>query len=489
MSFSLGIAALAVFAIALRPRRLRVHRSATAAAGWVGVVTLLVQNLADLALEVPAVCIALAAVLGALWGDASREHGAPEAASERWPRWMRTAAAVAASLAALALVATASTVGRHDVTGDRAALHAALLGAPGTRAPAGVARAALRSMMVRHPAEPYFALAGGLLAFRERDDDPMRWLQRSIERAPVNGRAHLLLGEVLASRGARQQALLALRHAVRDDADLVHAAATLTARWARSLDEVLTATPEGAEGAPLLATIGGVLGVGSPLGAECDVEALGRVDTLVEPRAREALRRIDEIERDATRSRPDRGALLDAVLQCARILQDLEPSRSTGLTLRARLRAVEGAPGDGAAMLERECNHFEDRQACLRARIEVAAKAAAPEPLDAAAKDLLSAVCVDSSQCAETASWLGGVRARRGELGAALLLLARAARESPNDEQRWLTLAMNAAAAGAHGQALDALERVARLRGGADATLQKQIDTERSATWGPALSP
>ena len=49
--------AFAAFAWAFAPGRLGVRRSAAAAGGWVGVVILLLQNMFDLALEVPAVCI------------------------------------------------------------------------------------------------------------------------------------------------------------------------------------------------------------------------------------------------------------------------------------------------------------------------------------------------------------------------------------------------------------------------------------------------
>jgi hypothetical protein len=43
-----------------------------AAGGWVGVAVVLLQNLVDLALEVPGVCIALVMTLGSLWGDGRR---------------------------------------------------------------------------------------------------------------------------------------------------------------------------------------------------------------------------------------------------------------------------------------------------------------------------------------------------------------------------------------------------------------------------------
>jgi predicted Zn-dependent protease len=104
----------------------------------------------------------------------------------------------------------------------------------------------------------------------------------------------------------------------------------------------------------------------------------------------------------------------------------------------------------------------------------------APAPLDAASKDLLGLACATPLDCANMATWISGLRAGRGEGGMALALLARAAREDPNDETRWLRLADAASSAGAHGEALDALEKVARRRGGADEALKRRIDAERS---------
>ena len=52
---AVALAALGTLAWAFAPRRLGVHRSAIAAGAWCGVVVLLVQNLVDLALEVPGV--------------------------------------------------------------------------------------------------------------------------------------------------------------------------------------------------------------------------------------------------------------------------------------------------------------------------------------------------------------------------------------------------------------------------------------------------
>jgi hypothetical protein len=131
-------------------------------------------------------------------------------------------------------------------------------------------------------------------------------------------------------------------------------------------------------------------------------------------------------------------------------------------------------------LLETSCDLVSDRRPCLQTRVVAAAKIKAPAVLDTASKDLLGLACISSVDCADTATFLAGIRSSRGEGGMALVLLARAAREDPGNDARWLALADAASSAGAHGEALDALEKVARKRGGADPALKKRIDAERS---------
>ena len=92
-----------------------------------------------------------------------------------------------------------------------------------------------------------------------------------------------------------------------------------------------------------------------------------------------------------------------------------------------------------------------------------------------------------SPQCAEIAEWLASVRTARGDSGAALANLERAAREDSGNEARWRQLATAAASTSQHALALQALERVAKLHGGADAELQRRMDDERSLIYGGIL--
>jgi hypothetical protein len=247
-----ALAALGTLAWAFAPRRLGVDRSAIAAGAWCGVAALLLQNLVDLALEVPAVCIAAAAALGSLWGDGrvARSRQGLRGLGPLAPAQARLVApAVAAVGAALGIGAMA--FGTHGITADRQAAHEALE-ASKTEAARGPLRDLLHRAMLRHPAEAYFPLVGAMRAFRTRSESPIPWLQRSLERARPNGRAHLLLAEFLATRGTRGQALLELRFAAEDDPDLCRSAAEMAIRWTSQLDELLATVPEGKSGSRML---------------------------------------------------------------------------------------------------------------------------------------------------------------------------------------------------------------------------------------------
>ncbi|MDI1451160.1 hypothetical protein [Polyangium sp. 6x1] len=111
-----------------------------------------------------------------------------------------------------------------------------------------------------------------------------------------------------------------------------------------------------------------------------------------------------------------------------------------------------------------------------------AADALSVARIDAASKDLLAATCLSASACAEAAGFLARIRENRGDSGSALTLYDRAAREEPT-EARWLALADAASRAGAHAQAVMALERVAQKRGMTE-ELRKRIAEERARVLG-----
>ncbi|HZF48717.1 MAG TPA: O-antigen ligase family protein [Polyangiaceae bacterium] len=506
------IAALIAFAIALRPGRLGVRRSAIAAGAWVGLGVLSVQNLFDLGFEIPAICVAACASFGSVWGDAKRRRlprmtPAPKdprssAASGARARWRslldrlgdkRAQIAAGAVLAmGLCVIGLAGRFGWRDLAGERSDLREAYekadLRRPEARAEL---RGRIRSAMTRRPAEPYFPLLGALTAWRARDRDPLPWLQRTLERDPISGRAHLLLAEVLRDRGALAQALMELRIAAENDSALVAPAALTALRFTKSFTDLMRAVPAGKAGTATLDELAVRLDAMGEAEARslCDREAILRDPSRVGPRMREALSLLRALDPASGSPLCSDRARCEATIEAhAQALEIAEPRASLAAQVRARKWMADGQPDEAERMLAAECARASDRGACAKLRVEAAAQLKGPDRLAAAVRDYLSAECSKARACADAAHWAGNVRATRGEWGAAMALYSRAAREDPG-EDRWLALADAAGRMGAHAQAVEALEKVAQKRGGADPALRKRIEEERSKAAGTMFAP
>ncbi len=476
-----ALAALVAFAWALAPSRLGALRSRLAASAFTGVIVVLLQNLADLSLEIPAVCFALATVLGSLWGDRARSRPSRSLATNAPGRRTRIAPALAIAVG-LALSAAALFFGHPDVGAERDAIRRAYEATSPTDPAAHEAlERALRVAMRRHPAEPYFPLVGAFAAFQGKHDRALPWLQRSLERGHVNGRAHVLLAQVLASRGARRQALLELRIAVTQDRSLVPTAGVLAARLSRDFDELLGAVPEGPSGASMLdeLAVQARNAERADLATRLDAEAIQRNPAALGPRVRTADALVDALSKNTC---DDRARCAREIEAHAAALEAAFPADFVADRIRARLLVAEGKPEEAESRLAARCALVKERAPCLRARVEIASRVPGVDRIDAAGKDLLGATCLSAAACAEAASFLARVRDNRGDTGSALSLYARAAREDPT-EARWLALAESASRGGAHAQAADALERVAQKRG-MNEELRRRILEERARALG-----
>ncbi|MCC6557921.1 MAG: O-antigen ligase family protein [Polyangiaceae bacterium] len=493
--------ALAVLAWAFWPSRMGVTRSAVVIGGWTGAAVTLGQNLFDLALEVPAVSIALAVVLGSLAGDTAR-RGIPgsgqrqatrspdrqtdarvAAAREEEPPGRAWVAAITAG--GLGLMAAAAGLGWNDIDSDRRTVRALSAGSPEQAGAArGALLAALRAAMRRHPADPYFPLVGAASAWASRAGSPIPWIQRSIERSPRNGRAHLLLAEVLGERGATVQALFELRLAAEDDPDLAGQVARQAVRRTRRVEELLRAVPEGAAGAPVLAAMAGLLLRAEDREARlaCAQESVARRPDGIGARwavADALLGAIAAGEEAARCARGLRAGCGEEIEAQAREIERIDPASYFAADVRARWLLLDGRAADAEKLLEGACSRVKERVPCLKLRVRAAAAASPPSRLGAAAKDLSNAACTGPAACAEASSWLGDLMEQRGDWGAAAQHHERAVASEPTEE-RWLKLADAASRARAHAQAAEALERVQRMRGGHDPEIKRRIDEERA---------
>lgn len=481
----IGIATLAAVVYFFRPSALGVRRDLVAAGIWCGAAALALQNLVDLAFEVPGVAIAVTAALGTAWG-ARRARETPNAATVRAHPESRLGAAWPVVGAGLLLMGMAWRHAWTDVATERRALHerygdGAWIKSADERA---AFRRDLRAAMLRHPAEPYFPLLGALIAAGTKDDNPMPWVARALERGPDNARTHLLLADVLAARGHVEQALMQLRLAVERDDGLARGASTRARRWARSPEQRLAAVPEGMSGAYVLEGLASESVGDERRGYLAD--ALRRAPkrlTLHTAVAEDLIAELSRGDRSAACGGSLRLGCLESAHRHVEFLEANAPETSCGYRLRARLLSMDGRSRDAERLLAERCAQVSDRADCLYARVIAASESEPPLRFGEAAKDYLASRCFAAADCADALVRVGDLAAAKGDWGTAFVYFRRAVREAPT-EIRWLRLADAAGRVGAHAQALQALESVAKLRGSADDALRLRIDQERAAASG-----
>ena len=151
--------------------------------GLCGVAALLLQNLADLGLELGSVGIALSVVLGSLWGSVKP----PTDRRTDRPRSVAWGTRFALALGTIALPWCLQN-GLASVDEDRSTVKALIGRAANERSAAANDRlnTEIVRMLRRHPADYYFPLAGAYAA-RMQGRNPMPWIQRSLERGPNVG--------------------------------------------------------------------------------------------------------------------------------------------------------------------------------------------------------------------------------------------------------------------------------------------------------------
>lgn len=480
-----GVAALLAFAFWFRPKRLGVHRSLLAASAWVGVVVVAVQNLADLGFEVPGLMVPVAAVMGTLWG-AQKPPGAIWRPASRKPAVSLNAAALG-TVAIATVVGAAAWAGRHDIRTERAAIHTQLIAEPRPRSAA--AAAGLRSRIIaaihRHPADPYLPLAGAYLAWEQRAENPLPWVQRSLERSQSNGRAHMFLAQLLHAHGVLKQALLELRLAVEYEGVLMRHAAELATAWTQDPDELAEAVPRGGHEGRMWAALAEAA-ADRELGAACDRRALAASPKEPGPHERLALDLIASLSDDEGSCARDLETCQRQVDEHVRVLREVAPESSGAAVVQAHFRAARGEPEEAEAALAKRCEEVDDYVPCLKERAKIASKVDDAAPLQAAGKSLRAAACRDAASCASIMIWIGDLHVQRKELGAAVAAYERSVRDRETPEALD-KLARAASEAGFSSRAIRALERLLRQRGGSDAAIEARLHRERKKVVGSVL--
>ncbi len=277
---AMGLAARWLYAVRPRIRSSQPEDFSVFAA----IVSLLVHDLFDYALWLGAsgyLFVVLAGIQSGLRAYIPPQRGEirVEAAALRAAR-NRTR--VAALVACAASAATGIVIARLTNTLEREYWQQAAKGAT-------FDEPALRRAMRRHPTDPVFPMAGAFLALRTRNPRALRYINRVIELAPAWSQTHILLAQILASRGQRSQALLEARLAV-NISNRYHSTAARLLLALRATDEELDRfIPPGPLGTAFLRVFGTEAN-GTPLAAAIDERLLARAPSDIAPWTRVAAR-------------------------------------------------------------------------------------------------------------------------------------------------------------------------------------------------------
>lgn len=431
---SLAVFALFVYAFA-RAGAWRARTVGRLLALALGVLAL--HNLADFSLEVPGVAALAAFIAGALTGRDTpdgRRHPAPTGETPKRAKapTKRPVAswALPAPLAALALVSAAA---QPQLLSElrRSAFDLARGG------PDDTSFVELRGLMLRFPAEPYFPLAGGLLAVKRRVGDGLPWFNRALERAPEVGGVHLALADVLSAVGLRSQALLEVRLAIQSDHALAGRAARLAARLEGPAEDLLEALPEGH---PAYAHY--LEGLVTYLPPESDVAPTVRASLLERQPCSLVARGAEARARLREASDPEgECANEDAKERCRARVED-ELSRLAlcpgGAEPAAMLHAdwawAHGDKQAALAELDALCARLSGSVTpCLERLAERSAESHDIDRMNRAMRAVAARRCTGAEACASAWGWSAEVHLRNGDPASAFAAAGRAVDSNPTD--------------------------------------------------------
>jgi hypothetical protein len=471
-----GAALLAGAAIlyALRPRT-ALTRSPRPAGAWGALAAVGIQNIVDFSSEYPGVVISLtlcaAIVTGGTSGVDSRRLVDQWSKAPRLLAWGSMAAGVLAILVGVTCL-------DRDVTTDRLALRRDALD---PRVSQATFHDEVRAAMLRHPAEPYLPFAGALRAARARDDGVVGWIERTLERAPVYGPAHLVLARALFRRSPAQ-ARLEYRLAS-EQAPELGVASTEALRLVDSYDDATEIVVNGRGRAVSLDAIAQNLAGRLPAtSARLDVELLRRdpgTVSLALRQAQAALRDLQDGEA-APWCQDDRKRCEDSALSLASRLEKVAPTMSYGFALHAEGVLARGDAPLAVKEMSEACGKVVDRTPCLRQLATLAMAAKADPPLSETLDQISHAGCADAQECVDNLRWVAGMEQSRGNPRRAFTLLERAHEREPGNDALLAEVARQASAVDLHAEALRAYEDLAR-RHPEDAAWQAAITAERAA--------
>lgn len=440
----MGGAGLLVLVWQLIPTRLGIALASPSIVGaYAGILAVLAQNMLDLALDVPAVGLALFATVGVVTATLGVRIQV-----RSWARRIVTASIAATGLA---LAAVGFWFGRPSADQTRQALDRQLESGE-------TLDSALAAALRRYPADPYLPLLGAINAVRQGRNS-MVWLNRALTRDPRNPSAHFAAAQILKAHGATGQALLHLRHAVTNDAALLQPAARWVVSWTLAHDDLAKTIPFGPNGPKMWVHIAQNLGRPEQGNAKASalLAAIQLDPNLMAPRSELLSLYLNALSHDYPLCADDQRHCIEQAEAQTRKLLQLDPKNPSALLGEARLLYHTQGPERAAAWLSEHCNDLRAGLRCHLLRLQFLTESGKmTERKDA--EERLRTACVSESECGQAEVWIAQSRLSRGDSLGAMAALERATKLMPSREN-WQLLANAARRAGKKG-----VEQLAQTR-------------------------
>lgn len=459
VALSALLALVVTFVRAIRQQRL----SLSSLAALIGMAALLTHNLVDLGLELPAVGIAFAIGVGTILGNSTVVGGG----TNRPYLTSKVLLGLAGLFVSLGALADPRPVWeeRDDayVRVERVRRDVPQEGELFVQE--------FRPTLLGRPAEPYFPLIAAE-AVQKSGGNALPWIGRALERDPSLGAAYVVLARELKRRGARSQALDALRHAIYWDGAQLRRSVMIARSLSSDIAELVRVAPEDSSGEQVLLLL-------ASSGDESFREEMLRIARSRYPESVAVLAAQGGLLIAAVSERPEAcegrvPSCLGRLRELAIQIERLSPKSHHALEFSAVVTGRERGPRAGAEMLFTGCPEVDLPKRCWKRALRMASAAGDVELVQEVGKAYVSQACETPRECVRIAVELGDIMMRMNKAALAVAHYRRAAEIEPS-LQIWNKLARASEEAGLKSQARAAQRRAERLSlgDGSGAALKK----------------
>lgn len=472
-----ALAALNALAWMFRPSRMALHRDWANRAAYIAALALIMQNFADLGLELPSLSYGLLALLGGLWGEGALKNpsetiGAPEQRGKGPYLFAGTVASVIAFAAVLAQGSPSPDTDRYRMLASYDSMSRPTPAPELTRF-----TEELHGAILRHPAEPTYFRLGALVARRQGTKTEQAWIDQALVREPHSAFARIIAADIQTRSGDTAGAIQQLRLAAHTDPGAYRKIAKRVARLHKDYESILSAVPNGPRHAPLFAELANH--VADPGLAARLLERGLRLNETATMHVQRGHLLLDAVEAKTAPCTQRLRACLDAALKHGERGAKLEPLLPTPRLLMGRVVRVLSGPKAAVRFLARHCAQLSDKHDCLYVRAQFAFDVNR-SIASTASFDFLNTVCPgDTSGCATVADRFAEWARARAYSSLAAKLSRHAARRDPT-AVRWVAAAEDAVAVHNVGASRSALEQAERLVRDENAPIHNRISRARA---------